>query len=301
MKKALILLSVIILSCGCDTNTEQLSIPENSSLTDSKEDTSELLDFTSSGDNSEVKPDDNTIIFNSVTEYFPVSDTAEYGSDAVLPDYFPVIHTSKFITKDYIATVMPIDASIIRKKYGTYQADGIDPNSKAPITKNVDLYLIEGMSSDFAFAAQFEGDNKYYAYLNINNPVHSAETIFEEISDNYTVLEDVQKNDGSDISDVPMTHEEAMNAWKALFDINSFSSGLESRCEKYGYENQEKDFNSTTYTLNFYINGINLPSKATFGSNGEFAVTIGTIVYDGSLKAEAVRKCVKLIEPDANM
>ncbi len=307
MKKALIpfLLSAIILSCGCDTNTEQLSVPEDSSVTDSKEDiqttatSSEQLDFTSSGDNSEVKPDDNTIVFNSVTKYFPVSDTAEYGADAVLPDYFPVIHTSKFITKDYIGTVMPIDASIVRKKYGTYQADGIDPNSKAPVTKNVDLYIIEGISSDFAFAAQFEGDNKYYAYLNINNPIDSAETIFEEISDNYTVLEDVQKDNGGDISEVPMTHEEAMNAWKALFDINSFLFGLENRCEKFGYENQEKDFDSTTYTLNFYINGINLPSKATFGLNGDFAVTIGTIVYDGSLKADAVRKCVKLIEPEA--
>ena len=309
MKKALIpfLLSAIILSCGCDTNTEQLSIPENSSVTDSKEDiqttatSSEQLDFTSSGDNSEVKPDDNTIVFNSVTKYFPVSDTAEYEADAVLPDYFPVIYTSRFETREYVGTTVPIDASIVKDDYGAYinaEAEGIDPDSKAPVTKNVDLYLIDGMSSDFAFAAKFEGDNNYYAYININNDSHTVSDLFEGVADSYTVLEDVEKDDGTDVSKIPMTSDEVMNVWNALFNNYELSSSVENRCEEYGYENQEKDFDSTTYTMSFYINGVNLPSMVTFGLNGDFAITIGTVVYDSHITDSTVYECVKLIDPD---
>ena len=316
MKKALIpfLLSAIILSCGCNTNTEQLSIPENSSVTDSKEDihttvtSSEQPDFTSSGDNSDVKPEDSTIDLNSVTEYFPVSDTAEYGADAVLADYFPVIHVteSPIVTREYVGTTVPLDESYIvyyfnDEIYKTVEADGIDPDTKAPVTKKVDLYHIQGIAVDFAVAAKFEGDSSYYTYINVKHKSLILKDLFDDILDNYTVLDNVEKYDGNTVSKISMTSDDVMNVWNTLFNKNVLYSSVENRCEKYGYENQEKDLRGTVYTINFYINEINLPAKVTFGLNDELTITTGTVVYDFFAEDETIRQCIKLIDPDANM
>ncbi len=288
-----------------DTSGEHTTDREESStllVTDSSDPT----ELVYSNDSSGSKPEENIITFNSVTEYFPVSNTAEYGADAVLPDYFPVIYTANTGTREYVGTTVPLDEAYIdsyysRGIYKTVEVDGIDPDTKAPVTKNVDLYLIDGMTIDFALAAKFEGDSNYYTYINILHNSLSLTDLFADISDKYTVLENVEKDDGSTVSEFSMSSDEVMNVWNTLFDEDTLNGYLENRCKKYGYEEQEKDLRGTVYTMSFYINEINLPSKVTFGLNDELTVTIGTVVYDFFAEDETIRKCIKLIDPDADL